>query len=58
MDYSVGRLLVSRSVLSIVTVDGRGGGFADCQSRAVHAAAAVVASPRNGAVSSQQRFQN
>lgn len=52
------RLLVGRSELSIVTVDGRGEGFAHYQSLAVHAAVAIVASPRNGAVSSRQRFQN
>jgi hypothetical protein len=52
------RLLVSRSELSIVTVDGREEGFAHCQSRAVHDAAAIVASPRSGAVSSRQGIQN
>src|SRR6266850_7624016 len=48
---------LARSELSIVTVDGRGEGFAHCQSYAVHAAAASVASPQNGAVSRRQRFQ-
>jgi len=41
---------LARSELSIVTVDDREEGFAHCQSCAVLAAAASVASPRNGAV--------
>ena len=46
----------ARSELLIVTVDGRGEGFAHCQFSAVHVAAASVASPRNGAVSRRQGF--